>query len=379
VGRTVVAVNLGLLVTVDKGRLASEDDFHLLKGPALGLRVEEVNGEGHNDTEAHQQDVDTPGDAVHKKRGDVADNEVKEPVGSGGDGSGLGADAERVDLAGVDPADGAPGIGEGHDEDVDENNDGVGGTGMASEIDALTTVVVVNGLADASHDGSDDQHRSTHDRSAGDESPATAPPVNVQDSGNGSKHVEDTVDASGEEGGGGTLETGLLEDGRGVVHDGVYTSQLLEDLNENTKDEAAEDGSLEKLRVAADGLFALNTDGFLDFVELLLDQGVVLVPVAVETGEDDPSILITIFVEQPTGGIGHEEHTDGEDESGGGLDTERNAPRDSALHKRGAVVNPERNQDTDGNGPLLEGDQTTTDFLGGNLGLVERDLEETIR
>lgn len=40
VGRTVVAVNLGLLVTVDKGRLASEDDLHLLKGFALGLRVE---------------------------------------------------------------------------------------------------------------------------------------------------------------------------------------------------------------------------------------------------------------------------------------------------------------------------------------------------
>src|SRR5690554_7388467 len=87
----------------------------LLERETLGLRDEEVGEEQAADTggtpDEEHLGTEIALTGVNHVGGDVADGEVPEPVGGGGEGNTLGTDGEREDLADNDPTTGTPGGG----------------------------------------------------------------------------------------------------------------------------------------------------------------------------------------------------------------------------------------------------------------------------
>lgn len=71
--------------------------------------------------------------------------------------------------------------------------------------------------------------------------------------------------------------------------------------------------------------------------------------------------------------LGQEDHAGAEDECPNELDGDRNAPCGVAVTVLGCVVDDGRQQETDGDGPLVACDDGTSDPLGGTLGLVHGD------
>lgn len=119
---------------------------------------------------------------------------------------------------------------------------------------------------------------------------------------------------------------------------------------------------------------------------------------AVEVGKHLDGLLPAILLGEPTRRAGKEEHADEENGAGNHLDAPGNTEGSSALvgglgatiGEGGTVLDEVLDQDTPGrivrsgrwtvsskgrdlpsDGPLLERHDTTTDFLGGNLGLVD--------
>ncbi len=76
----------------------------------LGEQEEDVDEHGHQ--KDAEEDIHFPGDVDEGGRDEVGESEVHRPVGRGGQGDRLAADAEGIDLRRVDPRDGAPGGGE---------------------------------------------------------------------------------------------------------------------------------------------------------------------------------------------------------------------------------------------------------------------------
>ena len=71
--------------------------------------------------------------------------------------------------------------------------------------------------------------------------------------------------------------------------------------------------------------------------------------------------------------LGQEEHTSVENERPDELDRKRDTVRGVVRAVLGGVVDDGSEQETDGDGPLVAGDDGTTDPLWGTLGLVHGD------
>ena len=79
-----------------------------------------------------------------------------------------------------------------------------------------------------------------------------------------------------------------------------------------------------------------------------------------ETGESTGGILVALLLDEPSGRLGEEDHTDGEDETPNELETDGDLPRSPSGLVFGAVVDDPGDENTNGDRPLVTGDDGTT-------------------
>ncbi|RUS18917.1 hypothetical protein BC937DRAFT_88168 [Endogone sp. FLAS-F59071] len=223
---------------------------------------------------------------------------------------------------------------------------------------------VVDTGANTTHNTTDDHEAHGHGKRANDQGWATAPPVDIKDGGDGGDDVNYSSILS--------CDTGLVEEIHNVEHDDVHAGKLLPGLERNTEEDTLEDGGLEQFSVAVGGLLALETDGLNDFGVFLFDVLVVGVAIAVEISENTKCLLVLVLVGEPARGFGEPDHADEKDKAGNTLNTVGNAEGGGIWEVGAAILDPEGDEDTPGDGPLLDGHKATTDFLGSDLGLIQR-------
>ena len=102
-----------------------EDVLDLLECTPSGLGEAEQDVDERSEVEGTENEVGLVGNGGQAGRDGPSKGEVEEPVGSGGDGDGLSTDAHGEDLSRVRPRDRAHGDGEGADEEVGHDDDGV--------------------------------------------------------------------------------------------------------------------------------------------------------------------------------------------------------------------------------------------------------------
>ena len=160
-----------------------------------------------------------------------------------------------------------------------------------------------------------------------------------------------------------------------TVEDEVDTGELLPRLDEDAGEGTEEDlvvGRAEAVGVGALAAVLLLLERSADVGELSLDLGVVLGERR-EAGEGSGSLGVAAGLDEPTGGLGEVEHADGEDEGPDELNGDGDAPGGVVVAVLGRVVDDGGEEETDGDGPLVAGDDGAADPLGGALGLVHGD------
>lgn len=334
----------------------------LLKREETGLVDEEVGEDGTTragtgpDEEDLGAKTSLAGTRVDKVRGGVTDTEVPEPVGGSAERESLGTDGKGEDLTANDPGGGTPGGGETGNVDADKCDERLATSGV--------------GLGDSSTDDSDDELASAHPDGTEDEEVSSTDTLHHVHAWNGGDNVDNVGDNGEDEGV--RIRKSALEELGAVVKDEVDTGELLEGLDEDTSERAEEVSSvveLEAVEVRAGGVSELNVEVGLDDRELGADNGVVDIS-GVEAGEGLGSLLMVALLDEPTRGFGEDEEETAEDKGESELDTDGDTPRAGVLAALGAVGSERSAEKTDGDGPLVTGNNGTTDPTGGSLGLV---------
>lgn len=234
------------------------------------------------------------------------------------------------------------------------------------------------------------------------------------------KTIHNPIHARREQARGIPAQAELREHRRRVVDHSVAAHELLEEHDGAADRDALEaapvrehGGVLREVQAQAGepGVVGLDV-GVLEedggfYVEGFGDEGGVGGGEAAEEGERGHGLLVAVLGEEPAGGFGVEEHAEAEDEGGDDLEGERDSPRGvglscastgcdvlvriecwdigssasirdvgratGAADVMGAVVDPEREEDPDGDGELLEDHETASDVWGRDFGDVERD------
>lgn len=160
--------------------------------------------------EGRKDHVHLPVDAPQQRRDGEREGAVPRPVGRGREGDGLGADLRREDFRRIRPRGGAPGDGEGADEEVGASDDGFGDGRVPDERpgDGAEAGVAVRGSVGA-FERADDEEEAHHAEGAEEEGRPTTPAVEEEDGGEGQGHVEDVLDRGGQEG---VADSGGLHD-----------------------------------------------------------------------------------------------------------------------------------------------------------------------
>ena len=199
-------------------------------------------------------------------------------------------------------------------------------------------------------DNGDDDVAGGHADGADGENRLTADAVDPEDRGDGGEEHDDADDASGEKGGGRVVKAELVEDGGGVVEDGIDARPLLEEHGDGGDDDSLEHGSgleefldgdeLELEDVPGSRLTEVGEqlgDGALlkqrlglDLEEFELDEFVLLVKSS-EVGQHLACFLLASVVDQPTGGEGHEDHADEQNHGGEDLKADGREPSGIGL------------------------------------------------
>ena len=160
-----------------------------------------------------------------------------------------------------------------------------------------------------------------------------------------------------------------------TVEDKVDTRELLPRLNEDTGESTEEDlvvRELEAIGVRTLAKFLLLGEGGADVVQLSLDLRIVGAERR-ETTERMRSGVILTLLDEPARRLWEVEHTRGEDKCPDELNSDGDPPRRVVWAVLGRVVDDGGEEETDGDGPLVAGDDGTTDPLGRALGLVHGD------
>lgn len=160
--------------------------------------------------EGGKDHVHLPVDAPQQRRDGEGEGAVPRPVGRGREGNGLGADLGGEDFRRVGPGGGAPGDGEGADEEVGHGDDGLGHGRVADERpgDGAEVGVAVRAAVGA-FERADDEEEGHHAEGAEEEGGTSAPAVEVEDRGEGQGDVEDVLDRRRQEG---VADSGGLHD-----------------------------------------------------------------------------------------------------------------------------------------------------------------------
>ena len=128
----------------------------------------------------------------------------------------------------------------------------------------------------------------------------------------------------------------------------------------------------EAVEVRALAELHLLLEGDANVMQLGLDLRVVLRE-GRKAGERASGGLVLALLDEPTGGLGEVRHAGGKDEGPDELYGYRDLPGRVILSILGCVVDDRSEEKADGDGPLVAGDDGTTDPFGGALGLVHGD------
>lgn len=299
----------------------------------------------------------------------AGDDKVEQPLGGGGKGDVQPAQTRRRNLRHVDPADGPPAELEagGEEEDADEG-DVAGGDDRRA--------LLGRGDADVQ---ADVQHAEGLGDGGPEQGAAAAERVGDEDEEDGAAdHLDDAVDAGGEEVGGVAGDAEVLEDLRGVVVDGVGAGHLLADHEEDADERA--------LAVAGDRPHLLHevpgagpADELALVLELRDDVLELVVNVGVRGGEGAharerrPRLLPPVLLGQPARRLVAQHHADEEEHRRQRLHRERHHVLRRALNvQQAAVVDPEGQHDAHRDEELVEARQPAADGAGGVFRDVER-------
>jgi len=282
--------------------------------------------------------------------GSVADTEVPEPVGGDREGHGFGTDVEREDLTGDDPSDGSPCGGEEGDVDADEGDQNL----LSGDV----------GGRDSDANDGDHEFANAHSDGTDQEQPPTTESFDTPHAGESHEHVDD-INGNGDQEGAGN--TGVLEEDGTVVENEVDTGELLPALNEDTGEGAEADfvvGCAETVKVRRLAQLLLLLVGSANLFEFGPELRMIGRE-GDETGEGMGSIFVALLLDEPPGGLREEDHTDSEDEAPDELEGDGDLPRCTSDHVLGAVVDDGGDEKTDGDCPLVTGDDGTTVLIVG--------------
>ena len=149
----------------------------------------------HGGVENAKDNVRLPLDVLERGRHEVAEGEVEDPVCRGRERDGLAPYAERVELRGVDPADGAPGGCVASDEEVGACDETLGRRTsdgprcFGGVVHALRSGVVAVGFEEPGVG----KHEGHHTEGTEEESGSTAPAVHVEQSGYSHDDVDNVL------------------------------------------------------------------------------------------------------------------------------------------------------------------------------------------
>lgn len=332
----------------------------LLEGETLGL-VDHAPDEEDADEAASAPDeedlgaqVGVTGAVIDHVRGGVSNGEVEEPVAGSGHGERLGTDLERENLTGNDPGDWAPGAGKEEDVDADECDQSLLGSHVLNTSDSTGN--------------SDDELADSHTDGTEEEEVAATPLLDKVETGKGGADVDARSNHSDNKG---VLDTRVLEEGSTIVEDEVDTSELLKRLECATSRK-----TLSKVTTEAVGVSGLAKRQLVLVVgsdlSQLLDKGRVVNIKTAKGRKRLGGLFWVALLDEPTRSLGKPDATSEEDNGPCELDSNRNAVRTSVLPVLGSVVDDGSKQKTNGNGKLVATNNSTTNPLGGSLGLVER-------
>ena len=202
-------------------------------------------------------------------------------------------------------------------------------------------------LADAHPDGTDHE-----------QSPSTEP----LDTPHPRESHEDADDVEGDSDQEGVGNPRVLEKCGTIIGDEVDASELLPGLDEDTGKGTEKDsvvGGTEAVSVRRLAQFLLVFEGNTDLVEFSLELGMVGRE-GDETGESTGGILVALLLDEPSRGLGEEDHADGENKCPDELDRDGELPRSVSGFALGSIVDDGGEEETDRDCPLITGDDGTT-------------------
>ena len=133
---------------------------------------------------------------------------------------------------------------------------------------------------------------------------------------------------------------------------------LDEDPSEGTEKDSIV-GCAEAVSVRRLPQLLLVLEGNADLVKFGLELGVVGRE-GDETGESTGGILVALPLDEPSRGLGEEDHTDGENETPHELNSDGKLPRSVTGLVFGSIVDDGGKEETDGDCPLITADESTT-------------------
>ena len=202
-------------------------------------------------------------------------------------------------------------------------------------------------LADAHPDGTD--HK---------QSPSTEP----LDTPHPRESHEDADDVEGDGDQERVGNPGVLEKRGTIVGDEVDAGELLPGLDEDTREGAEKEfvvGCAEAVSVRRLAQFLLVLEGNADLAKFCLELGMVGRE-GDETGESTGGILVALLLDEPSRGLGEEDHPDGENKCPNELDRDGELPRSVSGFVLGGIVDDGGEEETDRDCPLITGDDGTT-------------------
>jgi len=190
--------------------------------------------------------------------------------------------------------------------------------------------------------GGDEDEEEEHADGGGEEESAATDLVDEGSGGKSPSQVPDLEDTVDEELDGGVEDTDGLEDTGEVVRDDTVAGPLGEEGESDDDTHALEvAGGLEEggpSNLLSDG--AVELDGSLDFLVLVLDERILLIAVGVVVGEDLESLGVAVLADQPTRGLGSEPDKGDLDDGGETLESRGNTPAPGVLEPEGTEGSP---------------------------------------
>ena len=306
-----------ILPGVHRGRLLIHE-IDLLEGKTLGLGNAEVGEDKAAETcatpdEEHLRlEASRSGLLVDKVGGGITDTKVPQPIAGNRERHGLCTNLQGENFTGDNPGDRTPcGCEEGN---VNANE---------SDEHTLTSQVVNR---DGDTNDGDDELANTHASSADQEEAAATIALDAVHSRQSHEDVDDGSSDGNQET---VLNTRVLEEGCAVVENEVNAGELLEGLDEDTREGTERNlvlAELEAIDVRALAESQLLLEVGVDLLELCLNFGIISGK-AGDSAEGDNGSFIFALADKPSGRLRQEEHARSENEGPDELNGNRNAVR----------------------------------------------------